>query len=294
MEKIETVIDEYINSNADSAIMIDGEWGSGKTYFAKNVLMKKYSDILYIPLYGITDIAGIDEVICNEVIKKKADCKLVRFCKKNKFMRIIFWPFKKIANLFNLLKKFIYYISNNFLKIKLGVDLSEIKKKDFVGIINQTTKLKEYILIFADLERCSINIEDVLGYINNLVEHKNVKSIIVTNEKEINNKFDDNCELKILTCLNDTIDFPNKKKKNNYSFNTSKTTNKITSKDIMDRIDYLYSENGKYKKIKEKLVSKTVTFEPDINTAIDEFLKEYKPSLRKIINKNDYNTIKAK
>ena len=30
-------------------------------------------------------------------------------------------------------------------------------------------------------------IEDVLGYINNLVEHKNVKSIIVTNEKEINN-----------------------------------------------------------------------------------------------------------
>lgn len=286
MKKIETVIDEYINSTAESAIMIDGEWGSGKTYFVKNVLIKKYSNIIYIPLYGITDIAGIDEVICNEVIKKKTDCKLVRFCKKNKFMKIVLWPFKKIADLFNLLKKFIYYISNNLLKIKLGVDLSEIKKKDFVGIINQTTKLKEYILIFDDLERCSINIEDVLGYINNLVEHKNVKSIIVTNEKEINNKLDDNYELKILTCLNDTIDFPNKKNENNYSFNTTKTTNKINSKDIMDRIDYLYSENGKYKKIKEKLVSNTVIFEPDINKAIDEFLKECKPSLRKNINKN--------
>lgn len=285
MVKIEAVIDEYINSTAESAIMIDGEWGSGKTYFVKNVLIKKYSNILYIPLYGITDIAGIDEVICNEVIKKKVDCKLVKFCKKNKFMKIVLWPFKKIANLFNLLKKFIYYISNKLLKLKLGVDLSEIKKKDFVGIINQTTKLKDYILIFDDLERCSINIEDVLGYINNLVEHKNVKSIIVTNEKEINNKLDDNYELKILTCLNDTIDFPNKNE-NNYSFNTAKTTNKINSKDIIDRIDYLYSKNGKYKKIKEKLVSNTVTFEPDINKAIDEFLKEYKPSLRKNINKN--------
>ena len=287
MGKIEAVIDEYINSTAESAIMIDGEWGSGKTYFVKNVLIKKYSNILYIPLYGITDIADIDEVICNEVIKKKVDCKLVKFCKKNKFMKIVLWPFKKIANLFSLLKKFIYYISNKLLKLKLGVDLSEIKKKDFVGIINQTTKLKDYILIFDDLERCSINIEDVLGYINNLVEHKNVKSIIVTNEKEINNKLDDNYELKILTCLNDIIDFPNKKNENNYSFNTPKTTNKINSKDIVDRIDYLYSENSKYKKIKEKLVSNTVTFEPNINKVIDEFLKGYKPSLRKIINKNE-------
>ena len=285
MKKIETVIDEYINSTSESAIMIDGEWGSGKTYFVKNVLIEKYSNILYIPLYGITDIAGIDEVICNEVIKKKVDCKLFKFCKKNKFTKIVLWPFKKIANLFNLLKKFIYYISNKLLKLKLGVDLSEIKKKDFVGIINQTTKLKDYILIFDDLERCSINIEDVLGYINNLVEHKNVKSIIVTNEKEINNKLDNNYELKILTCLNDTINFPNKNE-NNYSFNTAKTTNKINSKDIMDRIDYLYSENVKYKKIKEKLVSNTVTFEPDINKAIDEFLKEYKHSLRTNINKN--------
>ena len=286
MKKIETVIDEYINSTAESAIMIDGEWGSGKTYFIKNVLMEKYSNILYIPLYGIKDIAGIDEAICNEVIKKKFDCKLVKFCKKNKFMKIIFWPFKKIADLFNLLKKFVYYISNKLLKLKLGVDLSEIKKKDFVGIINQTTKLKDYILIFDDLERCSINIEDVLGYINNLVEHKNVKSIIVTNEKEINNKLDDNYELKILTCLNDTINFPNIKNENNYSFNEAKTTNKINSKDIINRIDYLYSENSKYKKIKEKLVSKTVIFEPNINKIIDEFLKEYNPSLRKIINKD--------
>ena len=41
MVKIEAVIDEYINSTAESAIMIDGEWGSGKTYFVKNVLIKK-------------------------------------------------------------------------------------------------------------------------------------------------------------------------------------------------------------------------------------------------------------
>lgn len=294
MEKIEAVIDEYMKSPSETAIMIDGEWGSGKTYFVKKILKKKYPNILYIPLYGITNIADIDEAICNEVIKNKVDCKFIKsfkkskfikFCKKNKFMKIIFWPFKIITILFNLLKKVIYYISNQALKAKLGVDLSVVKKKDFVGIINQTTKLDKYVLIFDDLERCSIDIKNVMGYINNLVEHKKVKIIIVANEKEINNSLEENYEFKILTCLNDKIDFPSIKNNNNI-FETSSSNTKLKTKDLINRIDYLYSENDKYKKIKEKLIGKTIIFEPNINKITDTLLKSYNSEFVKIINKD--------
>ena len=182
MEKIKKVIDEYIQSTSESAIMIDGEWGAGKTFYVKNILKKEYPNILYIPLYGINNVSDIDELICNEVIKKRIDCKFIRFCKKNKFIQIILWPFRKIAGLFNYIKNFMYSISNQFLKLHLGIDLPVVKKRDFVGIINQTTKLNKYILIFDDLERCSVDIKYVMGYIYNPVEHLNVKVIVVTNE----------------------------------------------------------------------------------------------------------------
>ena len=44
---------------------------------------------------------------------------------------------------------------------------------------------KDYILIFDDLERCSINIINLLGYINFFVEHQSYKVILIANEKEL-------------------------------------------------------------------------------------------------------------
>ena len=40
-EEIIELIKEYLkNSNTDNAILIDGEWGSGKTFFVKNKIIK--------------------------------------------------------------------------------------------------------------------------------------------------------------------------------------------------------------------------------------------------------------
>jgi hypothetical protein len=44
---------------------------------------------------------------------------------------------------------------------------------------------KNHLLVFDDLERCSIPIIDTLGYINNFVEHRECKAIILANEEEI-------------------------------------------------------------------------------------------------------------
>ena len=43
----------------------------------------------------------------------------------------------------------------------------------------------ECLLIFDDLERCSMNVSDVLGYITAFVEHEGFKAIIVANEDDV-------------------------------------------------------------------------------------------------------------
>lgn len=268
-EKLIKAIIGYVkNKKDDSAIMLNGDWGSGKTFFIKNVLSEKIKNMMYISLYDIEKIDDINERICNEIIKKKTNSTFI-----DKLLRLK-W--------INTLKSCLGKITTSALKEKLGVDLSVIKKKDFVGIINQTTRLNEYVLVFDDLERSSLDIQSVLGYINNLVEHKKVKVIIVANEREINHVVEDNYELKILSCLSDEISFPSAKERKSITQNEQK--DRITNKEIEDRIKYLYSNNDKYKKIKEKLVSKTYDYDPDIKKALETFLNDIDEKIAKTIN----------
>ncbi|MGS4345785.1 P-loop NTPase fold protein [Myroides odoratus] len=42
---IEEMFEEYLKFQTDYAFLISGKWGSGKTYFYKNVLESKIKDI---------------------------------------------------------------------------------------------------------------------------------------------------------------------------------------------------------------------------------------------------------
>ena len=88
----------------------------------------------------------------------------------------------------------------------------QINPYDFVKIENEVmcyeTEIKQgvkkrLVLVFDDLERCKINIIDLLGAINNYLEEKKIKTIIVANEQKIKdsqNK-DDYLEFKEKTVL---------------------------------------------------------------------------------------------
>ena len=41
------------------------------------------------------------------------------------------------------------------------------------------------MIVFDDLERCSIDITDLLGYINSFVEHEGVKVVVLADEGRI-------------------------------------------------------------------------------------------------------------
>ena len=69
---VESILDYIRSDYTDYAIMINGEWGSGKTYFWNNKIKpkidgmqfngKKYSTI-YMSLYGISNLEEISKKI---------------------------------------------------------------------------------------------------------------------------------------------------------------------------------------------------------------------------------------
>lgn len=206
-KEIIEVLEEYINNpKKQYAILIDGEWGCGKTHFIKNEYIKKEdANKVYISLYGVKSKEEINKKIYYAIIDKKI--------KINKKVKKLGEETGKIAEI----------TIENIFNIKLG----GIKNIDISGIVSLFNDIKKYVLIFDDLERCDISINEVLGYINEYVEHKNVKVIIIANENEINKlNFDTNYELKVMSCLNNNLDFKEDNKTKNQAM--SSDNNKIT------------------------------------------------------------------
>ena len=274
------VVKEYLNSNIyNYAVMIDGEWGSGKTYFIKNILMEKIEQdtisnssnnekikrIIYISLYGVNSTDDISNSIYLSIINESVDSnekskKARSFVNENRVARVI------------------SRIGIDFLKNK-GVDY-----KQCLDIIGEAFYINNYVFVFDDLERCNCDINEVLGYINNLVEHDGIKVILVANESEIG-KYNEsqNIELKYLLASNNNIKYDETSK-----LNEDKNNKEISVKELKTRTDLIFNQNILYNKIKEKLVGVTIKYKPDLfqiqNELIDKHIKD--PSLKEYLKKN--------
>lgn len=171
---IQEYLENYLKlSNPEYAILLNGKWGSGKTYFIDTFISEhKEANIKFIKisLFGLKDTNSIDEEI--------------------------------FQNLHPLLGSKYTKITGNILKsaLKLGVNLDwnqddrkdgtaniDLKEFNLLDFFSDKKKTKqEIIFIFDDLERTEINLKEVLGYINYLVEQSNFKVIILANEEKIN------------------------------------------------------------------------------------------------------------
>lgn len=163
---IEQIFTDYIKAKGTQhAILLNGSWGCGKTYFWRNTLEKiaekNHFKTIYVSLNGISKIDDLNHQFF---------IKLIPFFTRNQESNIIKQVTKVLGNVLNKL-------STNY----FNTDLSEI----FEGVIIERFNFSEYIVCFDDLERCQIPVKEVLGFINNLVEHKNLKAIILANELEV-------------------------------------------------------------------------------------------------------------
>ena len=260
-KEIINILDEYVsNPKKNYAVLIDGEWGCGKTYFIKNEYIKNDKNKLYISLYGIKSKEEITKKIYYTIVEKDI----------------------KISDGLKIAGKSAEKVAETVIEKKFKIDIKKFDFIDISGLIALFKDIKDYILVFDDLERCDMPINEVLGYINEYVEHKEVKVIIIANENEINKiNYDTNYELKVISALNNNINF--EEDKDHGIFKISGENNKdknseesITINNLKNRVETLYEGNKKYKLIKEKLIGFTIKYKPDLSKVYDHMIENYK------------------
>lgn len=205
MEHLFDIISNYVKvDNRETSILINGKWGSGKTYYIKNTLIKQISDSLniksfYVSVNGVSSFEEISDRILLSVIGLLDEHKVGWGIVKSAYK---FGTSENLGGKIGLLQSIAKYFSGN------------------VKVLKLQQSLKDCILFIDDLERVSrnLNIEDVLGYVcSNYLEASKTKVVFICNEDEIDDK-------------------------------------------------------EKYKKVKEKTISKTIEFKPTIKDIFDSFI----------------------
>lgn len=280
------IIDEILRYLHDDsynyAVLIDGEWGSGKTYFVNNTLTKiiekQESDletsrkVQYISLYGCKAISDVQENIAWSFAE---DARQVIQDKNNfgttgqKVSNNILLSSKKIGNA--ILKKF-------------------LPNMPLYEIASDWLNLGSFIFVFDDLERCDCPINEVFGFLNELVEHENTKVILIANEKELSGIAEiQYLELQYSLTLDDRIIWPTPNTSSSWAVRSSNSTH--ISLDEMERRRKLLfptkEANSNYRRIREKLIGVTLKYEPNISLIISEILKssKYDPYIKDMLEK---------
>ena len=248
---VESILDYVRADYTDYAIMINGEWGSGKTYFWNNQVKRKIESLnlngrryttIYMSLYGISNL---------EDISKKIFIETTQLMDKN-------------------LRK---YMENHEQSVIPEYAKTGLEMSNFFGVTKNDDKIDyakffatdDKVLCFDDLERANVDVIDILGYINNFVEHDHIKTILICNEKELSTKLkSSNLEMKtfIATYILD---------KENGLLNSDKP---MVEK-IKEKIEYVFDKANDYERIKEKLIGETFDYAPKFNYIIDGLLMRY-------------------
>lgn len=250
------------------AIMLTAPWGTGKSYYIENTLKpyiesddnriaverggkgKKTKEKLrnrkciIVSLYDISSTVELSKALYFEK-------KLPAFMKTKKATRF-FAAAKTIG-------AGLYGVGKTVLRNLTSIDIN-LETKDFnLEKLHNHVDFKGDLIVLEDLERSRTNIIDILGYVNNLVEHDGAKVLLVANEEEI---------------------VPLLKKQ------------KGSEKESQDT---QYSEEQKkYLKVKEKTISDTISYVGAPKEAVKNILESFdNPIYNNFLNQvNEYEEIK--
>lgn len=178
-DKIKKVIEDYLSkNNIDYGLLINGDWGCGKTYFINEYFLSNNNKVIvnnneincvYISLSGISDI----DKLLNEIYIK------IALINSN-------------IKIYNYISKTVNFISDIGAQINtIGIDKYSKLAKNIVKsidkfIFKKHNKYNDTLLILDDLERLSYGkIEDFLYRIHNLFILNGLKTLFIANEKEI-------------------------------------------------------------------------------------------------------------
>ena len=153
-----TDLQEYLEyycalEEPEYAVLVTGEWGCGKTYQVKQCLSESHS--YYVSLFGLATTDAVHDAALAEM-----------------------------APLITGARKFLPSVSGG---IGAAFGMSSISKIA-PGIINSILRRKvrpDKVLVFDDLERCTVNIRDLSGVINTYVEHHKCRVVVIAHDQRI-------------------------------------------------------------------------------------------------------------
>ncbi len=156
-------IDHYLELDTNYAVIINGDYGIGKTHYIKNQLFpfvkskEKFTPIM-ISLFGVNSIDEIQNQIFLELypILKKKGVKIAAGLGKSLF------------------------------KLLSSTDFNELLS-DTDSESGQWIDYSKILLCIDDIDRKSkdLDIKEIFGFINNLVENLNAKIVLIINEDEL-------------------------------------------------------------------------------------------------------------
>ena len=233
-EELNDFIKHYIEMDkTQSALMLTAPWGTGKSYYINNVLVPFLNETcekkcLIVSLYGLKDTKDISKSIFLE-------SKMKAISKNNTGL-----------NAGKIVAKTVVKGLASFFGLDLKVNEEDLNK------LYASIDLSDKLIILEDVERSQIDILELLGFVNNLVEQDGVKVLLVTNEDEILH----------YEVVND------EKKKD-------------------EKIKVLDSKSLNYLKIKEKTIGDTIKFYSSNRNAVDSIMRKFNDERLNSINCND-------
>lgn len=179
-KEITEAIKDYMQCDAIGlqALVLHGEWGSGKTYFCENDLKAALNELgiktCRVSLFGISDY---DE-ICNRILASR--------------LHIYENAKDRVGSAMNVFKKSAIEAGTSALSSKLAdLGIQVAVNSDLMLSLFDMTKV---LVILDDCERSSFAHDDrsFLGFVNNMVENHGWHVMLVRNQPL---SFEDNCSV---------------------------------------------------------------------------------------------------
>lgn len=218
-QEINLFIKNYLETDkTSSAIMISAPWGTGKSFYISNCLIPFLESncgckCIVVSTYGLSSINELAQCIYSKNSRKT------------------------LSNTISVIQSELAkggFSEKGSLAFS-NIDLSFVPND--TGFLYSDLDLSDKLLILEDVERSSINVVEILGYVNSLTEYNSAKVVIVANEEKL------------------------------ISFKENEKDKKSES--------VLNEESKKYIKAKEKTIRDTIKYFPDIKITIESIFKQF-------------------
>ena len=258
LAKIREEVQAYIENQKTYpyALMLEGPWGSGKTWFMKNIIegyvgKPEKPRGIYVSLYGLTSAEEITTMLLTSIHHAKYGTIT---------LPIADIVAEKVSKL---------------IEEKAGQSFLEYCKERQESA---TFSKNDYFFVFDDLERCPMPLDEVMGYISNFVEQYEAKVILIGNEEEIEQNFSRLPEFYQIA-LNSEIEwpeFPDPGAAMKKAVGLPQSQEKpALSLDLLEkRMELVGKQFHPFSRVKEKIVGRTIRFAPSELTIYDGILTD--------------------